>query len=215
VNIKRRLLNANQRVFHVITRTKSPEELHALTDTSHNQKSPNMRVNQLIVICRELRNRNELIQERAVAAELLGLAHGSEKLSYKSMVSALSCVADSYVRFREYEEAVALRDELVLIEQGRHGPSGPDTIDSLVRLIIDLRKAGDLERVVALERQMLDTSINQAGPTSPTTLGLRVQLGADLSQLGNYAESAVELDTVAGLLDISTADGMKARIWLA
>lgn len=215
MNIKRRLLNANQRVFHVITRTKSPEELHALTDTSHNQKSPNMRVNQLIVICRELRNRNELIQERAVAAELLGLAHGSEKLSYKSMVSALSCVADSYVRFREYEEAVALRDELVLIEQGRHGPSGPDTIDSLVRLIIDLRKAGDLERVVALERQMLDTSINQAGPTSPTTLGLRVQLGADLSQLGNYAESAAELDTVAGLLDISTADGMKARIWLA
>jgi tetratricopeptide (TPR) repeat protein len=215
VNIKRRLLNANQRVFHVITRRKSPQELHALTDTSHNQKSPNMRVNQLIVICRELRNRNEVIQERAVAAELLGLAHGSEKLSYKSMVSALSCVADSYVRFREYENAVSLRDELVLIEQGRHGPSSPETIDSLVRLIVDLRKAGDLDRVVILERQMLDISINQSGLSSPTTLGLRTQLGADLSQLGNYAESGVELNTVAALLDISTADGMKARIWLA
>src|ERR1039458_6692881 len=117
MNIKRRLLNANQRLFHAVTRRKSPEELHALTDTGLNQKSPTMRVNQLIVVCRELRNRNELDQERAVAAELLGLAHGSEKLSYRAMTSALSCVADSYVRFREYEEAVALRDELVLIEQ--------------------------------------------------------------------------------------------------
>jgi len=174
-----------------------------------------MRVNQLIVVCRELRNRDEVAQEREVAAELLGLAHGSQRLGYRAMTSALACVADSYVRFGEYEEAVALRDELVLIEQGRHGPSGPETIDAMVRLIVDLRRLGDLHRVVALEKQLLDGSVRQSGASGPTTLSLRTQLGADLSQLGDYAESTTELGKVAALLDISTVDGMKARIWLA
>lgn len=215
MNIKRRLLNANQRVFHVVTRRKSPEELHALTDAGLNQKSPSMKVNQLIVVCRELRSRNEAAQERAVAAELLRLAHGSEKLSYRAMTSALACVADTYVRSGEYDAAVALRDELVLIEQGRHGPSSPETIDALVRLVLDLRRSGNLQRIVVLEKQMLDRSISKSGTSDPITLGLRAQLGADLSELGDYAESTMELEMVADVLDISTADGMKARIWLA
>jgi hypothetical protein len=66
-----------------------------------------------------------------------------------------------------------------------------------------------------LEKQLLDESIAQSGASGPTTLALRTQLGADLSQLGNYAESTTELGKVAALLDISTVDGMKARIWQA
>jgi hypothetical protein len=215
VNIKRRLISANQRVFHVATKRKSPAELHALADTGLNQKSPGLRVNNLIVICREFRDRAEVDQERAVAAELLSLAHGAEKLSYRAMTSALECVADSYVRSAEYEEAVAIRDELVLIEQGRHGPSSPETVDALVRLILDLRLSGNLHRVVALEKQMLDRSSRKSGTSDRATLGLRAQLGADLSELRDYAESTLELETVAALADVSTTDGMKARIWLA
>jgi hypothetical protein len=55
----------------------------------------------------------------------------------------------------------------------------------------------------------------KSGPSDPVTLGLRAQLGTDLSELGDYAESTTELEMVANLLDISTVDGMKARIWLA
>jgi tetratricopeptide (TPR) repeat protein len=131
------------------------------------------------------------------------------------MTSALECVADSYVRFEEYEEAVALRDELLLLAQGRHGASSPETIDALIRLIFDLRRSGNLQRVAALEKQMLDRSIKKSGLSDPATLGLRAQLGADLSELGEFAESTMELETVAAFADISTTDGMKARIWLA
>jgi hypothetical protein len=211
VNIKRRLLKANQRAFHVMTKGKSPEELHALAEA----KSPTMRVGHLTVLCQELGERGEIEQEKAVAAELLGLAHGSEKLGYRTMVSALSCVANTYERLEEYAAAVPLRDELVLIEQGMHGPSSPQTISALVHLTVDLRKCGNLSRVVEVERQLLERTVKQCGPGDPVTLSLRAQLGADLCQLGAHAESIAELEIVAALLAVSTADGMKARQWLA
>ena len=76
-----------------------------------------------------------------MAAELLGLAHGSEKLGYRTMVSALSCVANTYERLEEYAAAVPLRDELVLIEQGMHGPSSPQTISCLLYTSIASRRS--------------------------------------------------------------------------
>jgi tetratricopeptide (TPR) repeat protein len=93
-----------------------------------------------------------------------------------------------------FREAADINKRTLELSEAAFGPADEGTLDSMTRVAIDRRTAGDVEGALALDRRAFEGCTREFGEDDPVTLNAAFHLGVSLKICGHLTE-ALALDT--------------------
>ena len=177
VSMSNLLERLNQRFFSHRNKKVSSDALQTKTSSKWTNKSPNVNVGRLTLVCRELQDRNEALEARVVADELLGLLRVKRKWpmgrSWRDWHASPVFTSNSGSL-----KMLSQSGENLLLQEGRHGPASAQATSAMRFLAYTLRNANELSESLELDRRALLALEVQEGAGSKNTLSVKFKSGS-------------------------------------
>jgi tetratricopeptide (TPR) repeat protein len=190
----------------------SPDELRETLRFS--KRGPNVQLAGRVEACRLLLDRGELEAAREAADEILAFRR-AHRTGHNVTINALHTAATAYERCDRLSEAIAVREEMLVLARSRNGADAPQALNLMGRLATDLLKSGETAGAVDLQRQAFDAWRRTTGVESRDTVKAELGLGIALAANGDLPEAQKALEHVVGALGELNPQARIARSWLA
>jgi tetratricopeptide (TPR) repeat protein len=161
--------------------------------------------------CQILVARGEFEEAQQAAVEIRSFMT-SHRTRHRATVVGLHCAASAYEKSGDPDQAIPLREEEVVVERAKHGPTSSVTVAAMEMLAVTVCKAGDTSRAIELLRDVTEKWRVLEGVGS--TRGLH-WLGKALFEQGDIPEAQEVFEHVVNTLGASNPEGLVAGGWLA
>jgi tetratricopeptide (TPR) repeat protein len=150
-------------------------------------------------LLRRLRSDGDKMNSLLLAGQCIDLLR-SHHLDHASVDRCLTAAAEVYEWCEDWEAALPLREEDLVIEEGHHGPDDPRTLVAMEWVATDSRRVGDLDKATSLLRHTHGRWVAAEGEAGRHAIHTEIQLGITLQMAGTYDEAQTSLEHAISLL---------------
>jgi tetratricopeptide (TPR) repeat protein len=144
-----------------------------------------------------------LVVIAAFALLLPGLRAFAEQAPESTEVETLNADADRLYREGRFDEAIALAERALSIQERALGPDHPRVVNAMDHLALLYLAAGDDGAAEALFERVLEITTDTLGPGDPATATTINNLGMLYGKRGDYARAAQNLEKALSIWEHS------------